>query len=68
MLVVSMIMYRLLIFSLAIMGNAFKDTKHPGHRKVTRGELRGDIFACGQISGRIWLQIGQRTITGEGKV
>lgn len=45
-----------------------KDTKHPGHWKMMRGELRGEIFACLRVSGRALMQVEQGIIIEEGKI
>jgi len=49
-------------------GDILKDTKHPEHQKVMRGELREKIFVCGQSRGRTLTQMRQGTVTGEGKI
>ena len=45
-----------------------KDTKHPEHWKMMRGELRGEIFACLRVSGRTLMQVEQGIVTEEGKI
>ncbi|NBJ93374.1 hypothetical protein D5281_12410 [bacterium 1xD42-62] len=45
-----------------------KDTKHPGHWKMMRGELRGEIFACLRVCGRTLMQVERGIVTDEGKI
>lgn len=45
-----------------------KDTKHPEHWKMMRGELRGDIFVCKKAGGRALMQVEQGIVTEEGKI
>ncbi|MDE7428051.1 MAG: hypothetical protein K2N00_02055 [Lachnospiraceae bacterium] len=45
-----------------------KDTKHPEHWKMMRGELRGEIFACREVCGRTLMQVERGIVIEEGKI
>lgn len=45
-----------------------KDTKHPEHWMMMRGELRGEIYACREVCGRTLMQVEQGIIAEEGKI